>query len=258
MFNKFTKCKLLCDMFLVCLAMAPTIYLEGYRAPVKGVFSCSDVSIQHSFKGETYPCWSLLVIALPVPIVLILLMETLAKGSRYKALITYLFGLFTSVSLMEILKFTVGRPRPVFMEWCHPRTADLSGCGNSSNHNMFVADYWCENTNVFRTVQSTLSFPSGHASISVYALTYVALYLHFRMSSRVSLLFKHLLQVVCVTLAASISVSRVTDHMHFWSDVVAGMIIGISFALWIIFGVSDLAKARDHKGNWTNENSSEV
>lgn len=260
MFTKFTKCKVVGDIFLVLVAFVPTIYLEVYGTPAKGDFSCSDVSIQHTFNGETYPCWTLLVIAFPVPIVFILLTETITKGSRYRTLTTYLFGLFTSVSLMEVLKFTVGRPRPVFMEWCDPRFEDQTDCGNSTNQDLFKTDYWCENTKhasrAFRTVQSTLSFPSGHASISVYALTYLALYLHFRMSSQTSLLFRHFLQVVCVTLAASISVSRVTDHMHFWSDVVVGILIGVSFAVWIVFCVSDVAKAR--QGNLNEEVSSEV
>lgn len=260
MFNSLAKFKKVGEMFLVCLAFAPAIYLEIHGVPAKGEFLCSDASIQHTFKGETYPCWSLLVIGLPVPVLIILFTETLTKGSRYRTLTTYLFGLFTSISLVNIIKYTVGRPRPIFMEWCQPILSDQIDCVNSTNHNRFVTDYLCENArnHIFQATQSTLSFPSGHASISVYALTYLALYLHYRISSKKSLLLKHFLQAVCICLAASVSVSRVTDHMHFWSDVAVGIVIGASFACWIVFSMSDLAKPKDGKGNLSDEVSSEV
>ncbi|KAL5286602.1 PPAP2A.2 family protein [Megaselia abdita] len=258
MFNKFTKCKVVGDILLVCLAFAPTIYLEVYGSPAKGAYFATDESLQYTFKGETYPFWSLLVIALPVPIVLILLIETLTKGSRYRTLMTFIFGLFTSVSLMEILKYTVGRPRPIFFDWCDPKEVLLE----QAIQKPYIDNYICQNARysdrVFKTAQSTQSFPSGHASISVYALIHIALYLHFRMSSRGSHLLKYLLQFVCVTLAASVSVSRITDHMHFWSDVVVGIIIGISFAVWIVFSVSDLTKTKNTNGNLKDEVSSEV
>lgn len=262
MFNVLRKCKVLGDILLVCLAIAPTIYLEVYGVPAKGEFSCTDTSIHHAYTGETYPFWSLLVIALPVPIVLILLIETVTKQSRYKTLVTFIFGLFTSVSLVEVLKYTVGRPRPVFIEWCQPSLwRSQSACTNSTNQSEFLTGYSCENAKipglVFKAIQSTLSFPSGHASMSVYTMTYLAFYFHFRLSSKRSLLFKHLLQAVCITLAASVSVSRISDHMHFISDVLAGVCIGVLFAVWIVFFVSDLSR-KDGKGNLKEEVSLEV
>lgn len=244
MVNFLAISKVLVDILLLCVALGPSIYLKLFVTPVKGGFNCSDESIHRIFKGETYPLYSLLIIALVVPVTLIWLIETFKKGSIYTTLITYILGLHTLISLVQILKFSVGRPRPIFMEWCQPVLPDGSSCKDSQNQNQFIEDIICQNPNQRRGVQSRLSFPSGHAAISVYALTYIVLYLHVRVSFEISVLLKHFLQFICLSFAVSICASRVADHMHFISDVLVGVGIGISFAIWVVFYVSDLTKVR--------------
>lgn len=242
--------KMITDVCLLCLALAPTVYLKLFVSPVKGGFYCSDLSLYGTYKGETYPFWSVIIIGLALPVAFIGVVETLYKRSCYQTIITYIFGLHAAISLVQILKFSIGRPRPIFMEWCQPVFPDGTTCTSLVNQNILIEDVTCHNLDERHGVGSRLSFPSGHASISAYALTYMALYLQFRMSSERSILLKHFLQFICVSMAVSISVSRVTDNMHFISDVLVGVGIGISFALWVGFYVSELKYLR-RDGNVT-------
>lgn len=256
MFSKFTKCKFIGDILLICLAISPVIYLEKYGAPRNGGFYCNDDALKHTFNGETYPLWSLLVIALVVPIFLIVFIELMTFGAIYKTLVSYLFGLFSSTSLIEILKFMVGRPRPVFLDLCKPVLPDGTTCNDSQNLHKFIVEFSCASTN-HKTFQKALSFPSGHASIAFYAMIFIAIYLHFRVSSKYSMLLKHVLQFICVSLAASIAVSRITDHVHFCTDVAVGSLIGILFAIWTAFTITSLTRKKEYK-NLPSGSGSEV
>ncbi|CAG5130547.1 unnamed protein product, partial [Candidula unifasciata] len=96
----------------------------------------------------------------------------------------------------------------------------------------FVTQYECTNTLIEQkwVHDSTLSFPSGHASVSVYSATFTVLYLQMRMNVRFSYLLKPALQACALILALYCCISRVTDHKHFSTDVIAGSIIGAFLA----------------------------
>lgn len=243
--------KVLLDICLVFLALAPSIYLKQCVSPVKGGFYCSDQSLYRTYNGETYRFWSMIIIGLAVPLALIVLIETLHKRSCYRIIISYIFGLHAAISLVSILKFSYGRPRPIFMEWCQPVLPDGTTCTASKNQDIFIEDVTCRNENGRLGAKSRVSFPSGHASISSYASTYIALYLQFRLSSESSILLKHFLQFVCISMELSVCVSRVTEHMHFVSDVLVGVAIGTLLALWVVCYISHLKiKCRQNLESW--------
>lgn len=99
-------------------------------------------------------------------------------------------SLVLGVGLKTILKILIARPRPI--------------------------DHLLET--------STFSFPSGHATIAT--LFFLGIYLSF--SSKIqSPLKKKFFLTGCILGMLSISFSRVYLHMHYLSDVFAGMILGM-------------------------------
>ena len=74
------------------------------------------------------------------------------------------------------------------------------------------------------------SFPSGHAQLSTHCAVFVILYVQSRIGTHFSSLWKHFLQMVFLVFALVCSLSRIVDKRHHWWDVLAGMLIGATFA----------------------------
>ena len=59
---------------------------------------------------------------------------------------------------------------------------------------------------------------------------YKQLYLQARFTWSVSKLLRHFLQAIAVYLAVYVSLSRISDYKHHWSDVLSGAILGCFIA----------------------------
>jgi phosphatidate phosphatase len=153
----------------------------------------------------------------------------------------FLYGGGMQVMTVETGKRVIGRLRPHFLAACFP-----SGPNCSTASNEYIVDYTCSgNPDVIN--EARLSFPSGHASLSFYAATFTAMYLQIRMVWKSSKLLKHLLQFLVVMAAWFTALTRVSDYMHHWSDVLAGIVIGTLFGILIILFASSLH--RKHLGS---------
>jgi len=64
----------------------------------------------------------------------------------------------------------------------------------------------------------------------VYA--HVQFYFHRRLDSDYSVLLKYVAEMLVCTLAAFTCLTRITDNMHHWSDVLAGVAVGLIVAVW--------------------------
>lgn len=152
-------------------------------------------------------------------------------------------GLFTATAISEgstnILKLYVSRYRPNFYSLCGFDTTTLSCLGKLK----YVRE-------------ASLSFPSGHSSLSWCGMTYIALFLLGRVATipnnnssnnttpttlstppntMTQTLKPYLAALSCLlpwSYSTFVSASRIVDWWHHPSDVVAGSLIGIASAMF--------------------------
>uniref|UniRef100_A0A2K6SJ53 Phosphatidic acid phosphatase type 2/haloperoxidase domain-containing protein n=1 Tax=Saimiri boliviensis boliviensis TaxID=39432 RepID=A0A2K6SJ53_SAIBB len=91
---------------------------------------------------------------------------------------------------------------------------------------------------------SRLSFYSGHASFGMYCMVFLALYVQARLCWKWARLLRPTVQFFLVAFALYVGYTRVSDHKHHWSDVLAGLLQGALVAGLTVRYVSDFFKAR--------------
>ncbi|KAH8261143.1 hypothetical protein KR044_003930 [Drosophila immigrans] len=254
----------ICDLLLWAALTAASLVLMRLVKPFKRGFFCGDESLSYPLKDNTIGSTMVIVITLAVPTAVIVVVELFKQlpagpagrdapkrddyriGSRmaqlYKQAGCYLFGLAMVTFCTVLTKLCIGRLRPHFFAVCQPRLEDGSSCFDAQNVGHYITNYSCSNGNMtsFLSGQLNQSFPSGHASMIMYAMWYLAIYLQASLSTRISKLLKHLLQFFFVMFGWYVSLSRITDYWHHWSDVLAGVFLGVVFAWLTSVFVADL------------------
>jgi membrane-associated phospholipid phosphatase len=122
---------------------------------------------------------------------------------------SFVQALSLTLFITEALKVTVARPRPNFFSYCG-YDSELKRCTGKFSHQR----------------DSKLSFPSGHASMSFTAATWLSLFIS-TVWPRNGELWWVFVRLIPIFVAIFIAATRITDYMHHVSDVVAGTIIGI-------------------------------
>lgn len=252
--------KVTMDCGLVVSTALTILLIELYIDPYERGFFCDDVNLRYPLKDNTYPGWSLGVI-LAVPLVVMLITEAVIfKGSLkktgvhiYKHVGIYVFGFLLHFLLVDYIKYSAGRLRPNFYEICQPVMSDGTDCSHAANQGLYIVNYTCSNPDITERLlkEFRLSFPSGHSSISFYAMTYLALYIHGRWNF--CKILKFIVEFLCILLAVSVAVSRVSDYWHFWSDACAGSFFGIISAGLVVRYVSDLFKKPEIPKSYENQ-----
>ncbi|XP_045063750.1 phospholipid phosphatase 3 isoform X2 [Coregonus clupeaformis] len=251
-----TKRKLLIglDLFCLLLVMLPGLVLHRSSVrPYQRGFYCSDVSLRYSYKSSTIPSSVLTAVGLIVPSVAIVMGECYRihqrmEGSKsfignpyvsslYKQVGVFIFGCAISQSFTDIAKVSVGRMRPHFLDVCNP---DWSAINCSLG---YITSYTC-NGPESKVQEARKSFFSGHASFSMFTMLYLAFYLQSRFTWRGARLLRPLVQFTLLMMAFYTGLSRVSDHKHHPTDVLAGFVQGALVAYCIVFYVSDLFKPR--------------
>ncbi|KAK7495908.1 hypothetical protein BaRGS_00012898, partial [Batillaria attramentaria] len=224
----------------------PVLLINTLASPFHRGFFCDDQSLMHPFKPDTIPTWLLVVCSMGVPLICILVVECLLQKTTrfcvlvpteiptaqksyvelcYRSVVLFLFGAAITQLMTEIAKYTVGRLRPHFFDVCRPANLPANCSG------IFITEDVCTGENDFTMKQARLSFCSGHASMSMYAATFVLIYLQARLTCSQAKLVRPVLQVTVFCLALYTCFTRISDYKHHWSDVLGGAILGIVFSM---------------------------
>lgn len=213
------------------------------REPFRRGFHCNDDTIRYPFKPEdTVDFHDLLLLVLLLPVVVIVVSELCVYIVSVKRLpladvhfttetLSILSDWFLATCISFILesfmKVMCGRLRPMFMEACRPNVT----CSGPDD-NRYITEYECTDEK-YPLDDLGKSFPSGHSSESMLAMSYLALYFHKRYKKVFLLRYVVIaLQLLFIMIALFTALSRIQDYRHHWSDVLAGLALGASVAIF--------------------------
>ncbi|XP_067678972.1 phospholipid phosphatase 1-like [Haliotis asinina] len=243
--NRYLNRQLFTDVTIWCLVCTPVLVYFIWGTPYTQGFYCDDISIRLPYKSNTISTPVLLAAGLGLPLVTLFVTEILRvsvggddtfKSQNIELMMAvkgfgmFLFGTMVNKVFTEITKYSIGRLRPNFIDVCRPDFTSIN-CSQG-----YITEYTCTTTehDAFEIRDSRLSFPSGHASFGVFCAVYAVLYVQVRLQVTSSYLLKPTFQSALSLLAAWCCLTRVTDHKHFPSDVIAGCVLGIVTA-WLTF-----------------------
>ncbi|KAF9962486.1 hypothetical protein BGZ72_004855 [Mortierella alpina] len=227
------------DWGLVIVVLAVFSYIDTLE-PFHRQFSVTDTTIQHPFaKKETVPVWMALVLAFILPAVIIGVIALLKRRS-YTDFHNGVLGLFLTQALVLIvtdsIKIAVGRPRPDFLDRCL-NLYDNQAAGAplallADPINMLSNSTICTRTHLLK--DGFKSFPSGHSSFSFGGLGYLSMFLagKLHLFDERGHIYKSVVVLAPLIVAALVATSRVDDYRHHWQDVTVGAFIGASFAIF--------------------------
>lgn len=217
--------------WLCTIALLLIISLSTRNSGYQRQFSLVDTSIQHTYAvQERVPFWAALLAAGVAPAAIIVCIGFFWRKSFWdvhNGLLGLLSALGLTTVLTELIKISVGRPRPDFISRCQPLPgsvdmlyglSNITACSVSEGH--IIADGF-------------KSFPSGHASFAFAGLGFLSIYLagKLRLFDRRGFIIKAWIVFVPLIGAAGVSISRTMDYRHHASDVVVGGLLGFLVAL---------------------------
>ncbi|KAI0453008.1 PAP2 superfamily protein [Xylaria acuta] len=210
--------------------LAAYMVLVFFVEPFHRMFYINNLNIAFPHaKVERVPVWLNVVYAAAVPLVLVLVYNSVTRASFHKHHNTVLglaIALILTSFLTDIVKNAVGRPRPDLIDRCKPASGTLPDtlvtfevCTEIDHHTLH--DGW-------------RSFPSGHSSFSFSGLGYLAFFLagQLRIFRDKKGLGRALVCLTPLVGAAMIAISRCQDYRHDVYDVSVGSLLGITVAFW--------------------------
>lgn len=158
-----------------------------------------------------------------MPLLLLLLCERTRRHTC--TLSAFLVAIGSTEALTQIVKHFVKRRRPNFYALCQ------------------LVETACTNQHTIKEAQ--LSFPSGHSSLSMCACVFLYLYGRYQWNYPPSL--------ICILLySVFVGCTRLVDHWHHHSDVLAGWILGSVIAVVVFRGFGLERNASIHSNNNKN------
>ncbi|EUC56449.1 DPP1-diacylglycerol pyrophosphate phosphatase-like protein [Rhizoctonia solani AG-3 Rhs1AP] len=201
--------------------------IDGFRRE----FSLTDTTIQHTYtEHERVPNWMLIVLCFGVPTIIMPIVNMLTVRSWWdwhNSMLGLVLGLATTGAVTQVVKVTVGRPRPDAIARCRPQpdAHDTAVFG-------LVTTSICTETDAYKMTDGWRSFFSGHSSLSFAGLGFFSFYLAGKLH-----LFderghtgKAWIALTPLTGALLVAISRTMDYRHHWQDVLVGSIVGLVFA----------------------------
>lgn len=250
--------------------------------PYRRGFFCDDDSIKYPFtSSESLPNWAVILVSVVVPVTVILVCEigrhrynghlgreqysqegedNLLCGPYtkkplfqrvYKIIFVFLYGTLVNLLFTLFVKLYVGQLRPHFLAVCKPNMS-LINCSDG-----YITDYECTGTDLDAIERARRAFPSAHSSGTMYGMLFLALYFETFSTKDKGLFLKPFLQCGCILVSLFFGLNRVREHMHSWTDITAGFLLGGAMALFMVFRVLRLndfvSPPRKRLGNMRTE-----
>ncbi|KAJ2948383.1 hypothetical protein O0L34_g7622 [Tuta absoluta] len=242
---------------LLCLKLFANPYERGYFA--------SDQSLRLPYKPNLISNTVLSVVGFVLMILTIIITEFLrdrrGKGIGEKIISTavipgwawesyvgigvFTFGAAAQQLTVDGAKLVIGRLRPHFFDVCNP-----TPIGAVAEY-QYITNYTCSGTDSSLLREMRLSFPSGHSSFAMYTAIFFILYIQNKSKWRGSKLLRHGVQYAVLMASWYVGLSRVVDHMHHWSDVTVGFLIGALYAV-LVFVYVLKPKKYGLPGSWND------
>ncbi|KAF5297911.1 hypothetical protein FQA39_LY11896 [Lamprigera yunnana] len=221
------------NVFITIVVFSSLVYLEyGPTPDTRLGFYCKDPTISLPYKGDSVSLGLILGGSVVGPLLLIAFIELYRERNFNKVwgieiwnwFRDFMIGLVFNLVFTQVGKVLIGEHRPHFFDTCLPDT------GLTCTPGEFVSEYKCTNEfySNYIVSDSSKSFPSGHASVSVYTSLFCAFYVHFRLPSHhLRFIIKPFI-IVCILLWSVVCCfTRITDYRHHWWDVLAGSVLGV-------------------------------
>ncbi|KAI1326754.1 PAP2 superfamily protein [Xylariaceae sp. FL0255] len=214
------------DYLGFCALLAAYMILVFFVKPFHRMFYINnlDISFPHA-EVERVPVWLNIVYAAGVPLVLVIIYNSITRASFHKHHSTILglaIALILTSFLTDVVKNAVGRPRPDLIARCKPAAG--------TKPNILVTIDVCTETDPHTLQDGWRSFPSGHSSFSFSGLGYLAFFLagQLRIFRGQRDLGRALVCLAPLVGAALIAISRCEDYRHDVYDVCTGSLLGIT------------------------------
>ncbi|KAF8481531.1 phosphatidic acid phosphatase type 2/haloperoxidase [Gautieria morchelliformis] len=216
--------------WVLTLLIVGLFFLLDTVEPFKREFSLDDTSYNQFEVQDQLQNANVVLIAVVAPLVLMVVINMISIRSFWDCHTSWLgaiLGIAITGSITQIVKVTVGRPRPDCIDRCQPRPG-------SANHAVFglVNATICTQTDNSILKDGFRSFPSGHSSLSFAGLGFLSFYLagKLHLFDQRGYTGKAWISVVPLMGAALVAISRTMDYRHHWQDVVVGSLLGLSLA----------------------------
>ncbi|XP_037587144.1 phospholipid phosphatase 2-like [Cebus imitator] len=217
----------LLDVLCLLVASLPFAVLLLVNTPYRQGFYCGDESIRYPYWPDTITHWLMAGVTITATVILVsvgeaYLVHTDWLYSRsdfnnyvaavYKVLGTFLFGVAVSQFLTDLAKYTIGRLRPNFLVVCDLEWSQV-------NCSVYVQLERVCRGNAADVTEARLSFYSIHPSFGMYCVVFLELYVQ-------AWLCWKWVRFFLVAFALYVGYTRVSDHKHHWSNVLAGLLQG--------------------------------
>lgn len=217
--------------WIVTCSLGLLFYVVGHHiSGFKRHFSLEDTSLRYPYAVyQRVGTHSLHFISAVVPFVAQVIINLITVRSWidfHHSTLGLLLSYTITGSITQIVKVTVGRPRPDVISRCQPIPGSVDPVYGLSTVNI------CTQTVKYILDDGWRSFPSGHSSSSFAGLGFLTFYLAGKLHvfDKRGYAGKIWLVLVPMSGAAFVAISRTMDYRHHWQDVVAGSALGLALS----------------------------
>ena len=139
------------------------------------------------------------------------------------------WGVILGLTIFISILFFINKKRNLIL----PLFVSVLGSGILALVIKYLVDRVRPDTNLAVYLEHGPSFPSAHAALTL-ALFGFLIYIIYRFYSNLNLMVKIILTIILSLIIVSVGFSRLYLGVHFFTDVLAGYLVGL---LWLLVGI---------------------